>query len=100
MLNLYFDNAITRQYPGLLDVSEQVIEALEKIFELDELTFEELEEFVGQDMARHLDLYLAKDEFGIYYKLIGYETLYAAHLTYDIIDMGKSVANVHFTSIE
>ena len=99
MLNLYFDNAITRQYPGLFDVSEQVIEALEKIFELDELTFEELEEFVGLDMARHLDQYLAKDEFSIYYKLIGYETLYEVHQTHDELLESQSVTNVHFTSI-
>ncbi len=75
MLTLYFENCQERLYPDLLSVSQNVIDALEKILDLDELTFEELEEFVGQDMANHLNKFLAVDEFGIFYRLIGYEVV-------------------------
>ncbi len=74
-MKLYFENCEERQYPDLIEVSQNVIDALDKIINLDELTLEELEEFVGEDMAHHLDNYLAVDNFGIYYKLIGYEVV-------------------------
>ncbi len=75
MMKLFFENCEEREYPDLVEVSQTVIEALDEILNLDELTLEELEEFVGQDMANHLNNYLAADEFGIYYKLIGYEVI-------------------------
>ena len=50
-----------------------MLDALDTILNLDLLTADELEEFVGQGMANHLDNYLAKDVDGNYFKLIGYE---------------------------
>ena len=97
MMTLYFENCLERQYPDLIEISQNVIDALDKIVDLDELTFEELEEFVGQDMANHLSDYLAADKFGIYFNLIGYEVV--SILDQDVFQ-GQLTLNHHETDNE
>lgn len=87
-MKLYFENCEERQYPDLIEVSQNVIDALDKIINLDELTLEELEEFVGEDMAYHLNQYLAADEYGIFYKLIGYEVVSVMDQSHFQIQLG------------